>query len=162
MGPDNGQPDSRIQTPLSKSEVGCAHRSRPRSRRLWDSLLFETESRFETARVVSQGPVGFRAWAESSLSTVTSVRAFSPFGIWRRAALAICCPDYSSLAARTNRVGQTCGPRTPGQPTDGVLPISLQTSDNLSRRAAPKKGNRRRAPLRFVPSPALNSSGTQV
>src|SRR5260370_5466955 len=67
MGADHGQPDSRIQTPLTKSEAGCAHRSRPRIRRLWDSLLFETENRFETARVVSQGPIGFRAWAESSL-----------------------------------------------------------------------------------------------
>src|ERR1700731_2181071 len=74
MGPDNGQPDSRIQPPLSKSEVGCAHRSRPRSRRLWDSLLFETESRFETARVVSQGPVGFRAWAESNLKGLKDSR----------------------------------------------------------------------------------------
>src|SRR5260370_718402 len=69
MGPDNGQPDSRIQTPLSKSEIGCAHRSRPRIGRLWDSLLFETENRFETARVVTQGPIGFRAWAESDLRT---------------------------------------------------------------------------------------------
>src|SRR5271165_3912331 len=67
MGPDDGKPDSRIQTPLPKSEAGGAHWSRPRTRRLWDSLLFETESRFETARVVSQGPVGFRAWAESSV-----------------------------------------------------------------------------------------------
>src|ERR1700736_1637294 len=67
MGPDNGEPDSRIQTPLSKSEAGCAHRSRPRIRGLWDSLLFETENRFETARVVSQGPIGLRAWAESSV-----------------------------------------------------------------------------------------------
>src|ERR1700726_1693824 len=69
MGPDNGKPDSRIQTPLPKSEAGGAHWSRPCIRRLWDSLLFETENRFETARVVSQGPVGFRAWAESSLSS---------------------------------------------------------------------------------------------
>src|SRR5271166_5809812 len=68
MGPDDGKPDSRIQTPLPKSEAGGAHRSRPCIRRLRDSLLFETENRFETARVVSQGPVGFRAWAESSLS----------------------------------------------------------------------------------------------
>src|SRR5271165_7347876 len=67
MGPDDGKPDSRIQTPLPKSEAGGAHWSRPCTRRLWDSLLFETESRFETARVVSQGPVGFRAWAESSV-----------------------------------------------------------------------------------------------
>ena len=39
-----------------------------------DSLLFETESRFETARVVSQGPVGFRAWAESSVRGLKNSR----------------------------------------------------------------------------------------
>src|SRR5580692_7783845 len=72
MGPDNGQPDSRIQTPLSKSEAGCADRSRPRIRRLWDSLLFETENRFETARVVSQGPIGFRARTESNLKDLST------------------------------------------------------------------------------------------
>src|SRR5271157_4932064 len=74
MGPDDGKPDSRIQTPLPKSEAGCAHRSRPCIRRLRDSLLFETENRFETARVVSQGPVGFRAWAESSLRGLKNSR----------------------------------------------------------------------------------------
>src|SRR5271166_2195011 len=74
MGPDDGKPDSRIQTPLPKSEAGGAHRSRPCIRRLRDSLLFETENRFETARVVSQGPVGFRAWAESSLRGLKNSR----------------------------------------------------------------------------------------
>src|SRR5271165_5235489 len=74
MGPDDGKPDSRIQTPLPKSKAGGAHWSRPCTRRLWDSLLFETESGFETARVVSQGPVGFRAWAESSLRGLKNSR----------------------------------------------------------------------------------------